>query len=487
MTQSTTFAMLLMPLLMACSANVEPATDGESAPNTGQSEINDAPRGLRLNTDAATEGYTLFAPLTGDTTYLIDNDDGQVVRTWASDYVPSGWVYMMDNGHVIRGANDAGESGFNGGGQGGRIQEWDFDGELVWDFAYNTDRITHHDVALLPNGNVLAIVWESKTPEEALQAGRRADLVPELGLWPGMLVEFEPQRPDGARIVWEWHSFDHLIQNVDATGDNYGNPSEHPERIDLNGDQVGVENAPEDPPSDIFHMNGVAYNADLDQIIISSPNFNELWVIDHSTTTAEAATGSGGRSGKGGDLLYRWGNPQTYGRGSGEDQRFGFEHDTRWIPTGRPGAGNMMVFSNRTPGPDGTYSQVYELAPPIDAQGRYAEPEEGPFGPAEPVWTYADPETFDATYISGAERLENGNTLVNSGPQGRMFEVTNEGEIVWEYWSPYSGVSNTGGGGGSANPFSLFRGIKIQPDHPALAQRTLEPMAQQPPLVSPSE
>jgi hypothetical protein len=487
--KATIAALLLIPLLMACTANVEPGEDGDAASG---SELDTAatpeeePRGLRVKTDAAFPGYTLFAPLTGDTTYLIDID-GRVVQTWKSEFVPSGWVYVLDNGHVMRGANDAGDSGFSGGGQGGRIEEWNFDGELVWDFAYNTeDRLLHHDVAILPNGNVLAIVWEHKTPEETRQAGRREDLIPERGQWPGMLIEFEPQRPDGARIVWEWHSFDHLIQNIDASLDNYGEPSEHPERIDFNGDQVGAANPPENPSSDIFHFNGVAYNPELDQIIVSSPNFNELWVIDHSTTSEEAASSAGGRSGKGGDLLYRWGNPQAYGRGTSDDQRFGFEHDTRWIPQGRPGAGNMMIFSNRTPGSDGTYSQVYELAPPIDAQGRYEVPSDGPFGPPEPVWTYSEPDTFDATYISGAERLKNGNTLVNSGPQGRMFEVTPEGEIVWEYWSHYSGTANTGGGGGGANPFSLFRGIKIPPDHPAVAGRDLQPLDPQPPLVSPA-
>ena len=487
--KSTIATLLLIPLLMACATNFEPVendNDAGSEPNAAVASDEET-RGLRVKTDEATPGYTLFAPLSGDTTYLIDID-GQVVRTWESDFGAAGCVYMLDNGHVLRCGKDSEPFGFNGGPAGGRIQEWDFDGNLVWDFSYRSEeRLPHHDVAILPNGNVLAVAWEKKTPDETRQMGRRENLVPDEALWPDMLIEFEPQPPDGARIVWEWHSWDHMVQDTDPTLDGYGVPSEHPDRIDINGDQAGTLNPPANPTSDIFHTNAVAYNPALDQIIMSVPNFNELWVIDHSTTTDEAAGSSGGRSGKGGDLLYRWGNPQTYGRGTPQDQRFGFEHDTRWIPQGRPGAGNIMIFSNRTPGPDGNYSQVYELAPPIDAQGRYLVPADGPFGPTEPIWTYSDPATFQATYISGAERLENGNTLVNSGPQGRMFEVTPDGEIAWEYWSLYSGVAGPGAGGAVNNPFSLFRGIKILPDHPAVAGRDLQPMDPQPPLVSPAE
>ena len=126
------------------------------------------------------------------------------------------------------------------------------------------------------------------------------------------------------------------------------------------------------------------------------------------------------------------------------------------------------------------------MAPPVDRGGRYTVPEDGPFGPAEPVWTYSEPDSFDATYISGAERLANGNTLVSSGPQGRLFEVTPAGEIVWEYWSPYSGAT-TGVGNRSRNPFSIFRAIKIPPDHPALAGRNLQSLDPQPPLMSPAQ
>ena len=472
---------LSMIFSIALPGLIAPA--GAQAPDRTPGGL-DEPRGVRVNTNGASPGYVLFTPLTSDTTYLIDND-GQVVRTWKSDFISSSWVYMLDDGSVIRGGTEPETFGFSGGGQAGRFERFSFDGEILWNFSSNNEtHLPHHDVAVLPNGNLLAIAWELKTVEESRRAGRREELIPERGLWPDMLIEFEPVGRDDARIVWEWHTWDHLIQNVDPNLPNYGDPAEHPERIDINGDRVGADSVPENPSSDLFHTNGVAYNPDLDRIIMSSPNFNELWVIDHSTTTAEAADRAGGRSGKGGDLLYRWGNPQAYGRGESADRRFGFQHDTRWIPPDFPGGGNIMVFSNRTPGPDGTYPMVYELDPPMDAQGNYSLPPDGPFPPAEPEWTYSDPETFDATYISGAERLPNGNTLVSSGPQGRLFEVTSEGEIVWEYWSPYSGEATVGPNAGR-NPYAIFRAVRIPPDHPALAGRNLMPMDPQPPLISP--
>jgi uncharacterized repeat protein (TIGR01451 family) len=434
-------------------------------------QVSPEPRGLRLKCEGASPGYALFAPMSSNTTYLIDLD-GRAVRTWGSAFLPSAWVYLLDNGHVLRGGSDRGSSVFSGGGQGGRFQEFDLDGNLVWDFRYNETRLPHHDVAVLPNGNILAIAWEAKTAAEARSVGRRPTSVPSNGIWPDMLIEFEPQPPNSARIVWEWHIWDHLIQNIDPTLANYADPAAHPERININGDTSGGFAF----LRDMFHTNAVDYNPQLDQIILSVPTFDEVWVIDHSTTTQEAAGRTGGRSGKGGDLLYRWGNPQAYGRGTAADQLLGFQHDARWIPQGRPGAGHMTVFSNRTPGPNGPYTKVYEFAPPVDSEGHYALPDSGPFGPSTPVWTYSN-ESLNTTNLSGAERLENGNTLISSGNEGRLFEITPDGKIVWEYWSPYSGALFN-----SETAFSLFRAVKIRPDHPGLVGHDLRPMDPQPPI-----
>jgi len=448
---TTCAAFALLSLLLASDP-----VGAQTAPAAG-AKSQEEPRGLRLKTKDATPGFVLFSPLTNHTAYLIDLD-GRVVRKWESDFRPSGFLYLLGNGHILRGASDPGPSGIRGGGAGGRFQEFDWDGKLVWDFVYNQDRLPHHDIAVLPNGNILAIAWEKKSAEYAHRAGRREGFIPEAGLWPEALIEFEPRRPNGARIVWEWHAWDHVVPSSEA--------ALHPEKIDLNGDLIGVSAPPQKPYSDFFHMNAVDYNPQLDQIIVSVPRFNEIWVLDHSTTTAQAAGGTGGKYGKGGDILYRWGNPQTYGRGSAKDQLFGFEHDAKWIEPGLPGAGHMMVFSNRGPGPKGPHTQVYEFSPPVDANGRYSLPANSPYGPAEPLWTYSAAH-LNATYISGAQRLANGNTLITSGPQGRFFEINPAGEILWEYWSEFRGEGGSAGENGNANPYSVFRATHISPDHPA--------------------
>ncbi len=464
----------------------------------------DEQRGLRTNTPEASPGYVFFTPNRSLTTYLVDLE-GRVVHTWQSDQGPAGGAYLLDNGHLLRGAREPDVPVFSGGGQGGRLQELTWDGEVVWDFTFaSEDHLLHHDVAVLPNGNILAIAWEQKSAEEANQAGRLAALTPEAGLWPDMIVEFEPQRPDGARIVWEWHMWDHTIQHHNPDASHYGQLADHPELIDINGDReapemsaaelmrvqalgyVPDEMAPDDLQSDLLHMNAVNYNAALDQIVMSVPRFNEIWVIDHSTTTEEAAGHAGGRSGRGGDLLYRWGHPRAYGRGEEVARRLFFQHDVRWVPEGMPGAGHLTLFNNRIEDPDGTYSAVFEIAPPTDGAGRYVVPDAGPFGPEEPTWRYVAPTrtAFFSSFISGAHRLANGHTFITSGAQGRFFEVTPEGEIVWEYWTPYAGTL-PGNQATNANPYSVFRAAKIAPAHPALAGRGLTPLDPQPPLVTP--
>ena len=352
----------------------------------------------------------------------------------------------------------------------------------------------------MPNGNILAIAWEQKSAREANQAGRLPALTPEVGLWPDMIVEFEPQLPDGARIVWQWHMWDHTLQTHDPDADNYGELSEHLELIDINGDRDAPEMSAEalervealgyvpegmemeGLSSDFLHTNALHYNPALDQIVMSVPRFDEIWIIDHSTTTEEAAGHTGGRWGRGGDLLYRWGNPRAYGRGEEAARRLGYQHDVRWVPAGMPGAGHLTLFNNNIEDPDGTYSAVFELALPTDDVGRYVVPDAGPMGPEEPTWTYVAPNRtqFFSPRISGAHRLVNGHTAITAGRPGRFFEVTPEGQIVWEYWNPYAGTL-------PGNQAANFRATKIAPNHPALAGRALTPLDPQPAFVPPPD
>jgi len=472
------------------SAAAQPCCGGAQGSDDarpGSSDRRSASRGLVMNLEGASDGCVLFSPLLSTTTYLVDRE-GRVVHRWESDRAPGASVYLLENGHLLRCSRQQDRPIFQAGGEGGRIQEYTWDGELVWDYALaSPQRVQHHDIEPLPDGNVLAVVWEKKSREEAIRAGRRLELVSEQGLWPDCVLEIEPVRPNGGTVVWEWHLWDHLIQDFDRERENFGIVSEHPGLVDINGDvrtppltdellerlkAIGyvVGNAAAgDLRADLVHTNAIAYHPGLDQIVLSAHRFNEIWIIDHSTTTKEAAGHSGGHTGRGGDLLYRWGNPQVYGRGSPADQQLFAHHDARWIPAGFPGGGHIMVFNNGYGRPGGDYSEVLEIDPRVAPDRSYTLAAGAAYGPPRAMWTYAASrkKSFAADFISGAHRLAGGNTFVCSGPTGRFFEVTPDGAIVWEYLNPFAGTAPNPAGD---PPYSVFRATKIAADHPALAK-----------------
>ncbi len=430
--------------------------------------------GVLLNTDDAFAGYTLFSGLRSKTTYLIDME-GRIVRSWESGYTPGDAVYLLEDGHLLHTGDVGGEDGDFGvtGGSGGIVQEYDWEGNLVWEYRYANDSVRqHHDAIKLPSGNVLMIAWELVSVEEAVALGRDPSTIPDDGLWVDHLGEVKPIGSDGGEIVWEWHMLDHLVQDYDDAKENFGVVADHPELMDFN--RTAGRNANED----WMHVNGLDYNEELDQVVFSSPTLNEILIIDHSTTTEEAAGHSGGTSGRGGDLIYRWGNPAGYGAGSGDDQQLFFQHNPHWIPEGHPGAGNILVFDNGQGRPDGQYSSVVEIVPPLQEDGSYSHTSGLPYGPSEPIWTYvaSNPTDFYSGTISSAQRLPNGNTLVCAGENGWFFELTSDGEIVWEYINPVtaSGILDQGESP-DRKPNPVFRAVRYAPDYAAFTGRDLTP------------
>ncbi len=478
-------------------------------PAVAQEEAPEPRPALRVHEERAFEGYTLFSPLQSGTTFLIDME-GEIVHRWESGLAPAGAVYLLDNGHLLRAGRHDDNPRFRGGGIGGRIQEYDWDGNLVWEYLVADDYQTqHHDLEPLPNGNVLAIVWEHRYREDAVEWGRDPDAVGERGMWVNAILEIRPLPPDDGEIVWEWHCWDHMIQDQDPDKQNHGSIPDHPERIDINADHrgrppeteeqrqqreeleaqmgalgyTGDDEEEEDSGNGIFgphgtlpdwlHMNAVDYHPELDLIVLSTPNLSETWVIDHSTTTDEAAWHTGGRWGHGGGVLYRWGNPRLWGAGQDGDRRFWYQHDTTWIPGEKPGELRFMVFNNGSLRPGAPFSSVEEYVLPFDPEKGFLREEGAAFGPSRPDWYYVDKGTFFSGFISGAQRLPNGNTLICEGDDGRLFEVTREKKVVWEYVNPHGGeipISRIAGGGGAK---AVFRATRIAPDAPALAGRGL--------------
>lgn len=418
-----------------------------------------AERGLLVNSPQALQGYTLLAPIMSSRTYLLDMQ-GRVVRTWDSESSGSLSTYLLENGHLLRHAKVSEQAFGDGPGAAGHIQEFTWEGELVWDFKFaSPTQLSHHDICRMPNGNILLIVWEKKTPEEAVAAGRRPETVGKSLLLPDSIIEVKPTGKTTGKIVWEWHVWDHLVQDHDSSKANFGDVSAHPELIDLNfgeGTIASIIAKPEERKkledlgyigastpgrkpapvrADWLHVNAVAYHPEFDQIMLSSPEFNEIWIIDHSTTTAEAASHKGGRYGQGGDLLYRWGNPRAYRAGTVKDQKLFYQHNAHWIPKGLPGEGHLLVFNNGTKRPGGAHSTVDELALPVRPDGHYEHTPGKAYGPDGPVWSYAAPKRIDffSSFISGTHRLPNGNTFICSGANGTLFEVTPDKQVVWKY------------------------------------------------------
>jgi len=231
------------------------------------------------------------------------------------------------------------------------------------------------------------------------------------------------------RIIWSWKASEHL-------------------------DEMGFDKAALDamqkydrePTSDgdgfdWFHQNCASYlgpnkwfdggdqRFHPDNIILDSREAGLLAIVDHES----------------GKIVWRAG---PYYR-DGDDKKLGWmigPHNTHMIPKGLPGAGNIMVFDN---GGGSGYGPPTDFAPNGITVMRRDYSRVVEFNPVtkEIVWEYSpnssrnpDPGFGHKLYsvnVSSAQRLPNGNTLITSGAQGRIIEVTVDYEIVWEYMNPY--------------------------------------------------
>ena len=290
-------------------------------------------------TEDAFEAYTLFTIHTK--TYLINNC-GEVINDWTSNYLPGNSVYLLPNGNLLRAGRIVdGSSDINFGGTGGIVELFDWDGNTIWSYTYSSNNFKqHHDVYPLPNGNILMLSVSVMDEAEAIQAGRDPSFLPDSELFNEQILELEPVGSNGANIVWEWNIKNHLIQDFDNTKDNFGVIADNPQLLNINY-LNGLDGS-----DNWLHVNSMQYNETLDQIVISSRHLSEIWIIDHTTTTSEAESSIGGTYGKGGDLHYRWGNPQSYGQGTSVDRKLFGQHYPHFIKSGLPNEGKIIVFNN---------------------------------------------------------------------------------------------------------------------------------------------
>lgn len=357
--------------------------------------------------------YTFYAPKTNGKAYLVDLS-GNNYHTWTfAANKPTGYSsYLLPGGVVLRTVAKSGNS-FTGGGMCGEVQKVDWNGNVIWDYVYSTTAYcSHHDVCPMPNGNVLIIAYESKTPAEVTQAGCSQNIT----MWPDKIVEIQPSGATGGTVVWEWHVWDHLCQTYNAAKSNYVTSIvQHPELLNINYNTQ----------KDWMHVNGIDYNATLDQITFSSHYLNEIYVIDHSTTTAQAASHTGGNSGKGGDFLYRWGNPAAY-QATGTTI-FNVVHDAHWVPADCPRANYLAGFNNK--GGAGNKTCVDLFNPPYDGFN-YSITLGSAYAPSTYNWrhTYSGMPTQDE---GNSQQLPNGNTLICISFSGYIYEIDSNQTVVW--------------------------------------------------------
>lgn len=375
------------------------------------------------------EGYILYAPLFSKTTLLIDRN-GQIKHTWKSKYNPAQSVYLLDNGILLHTGNDSSSFFFNG---GGVIEKINARSEVVWRYVISDSlNRQHHDVYPMPNGNILALVWEKIPRREAIKCGRDSTKCGNY-IWSEKIIEIKPVGSDKAELVWQWRVWDHLVQDRDPAFKNYANITASNGRLNINCRASVSE--------DWLHFNSITYDPQEDEILISNRNLCEIYIIDHSTSTAEAAGSKGGRSGRGGDILYRWGNDQNFAINHPQ-QLFGQHHAT-WLYDSNGKRGDILLFNNGTQrGGENEYSEILQLNVQKRANA-YPLNESGAYEPTSASWRYLDTivRHFFSYNVSSAQRLKNGNTLICEGAKGRFFEVNLQGETVWQF--PLNKVTKT--------------------------------------------
>jgi hypothetical protein len=417
------------------------------------------------------DGYILLSPAGETTAYLIDYE-GYIRHTWETDSRPGLHDRLLDNGNLLRGFRPTVEndgvtpvgSGVSIGGAAGGVQEFDWDGNLVWQYVNKTDTSVQHHTFFRkpgPDQHTFVLLWEKKECTEAIAQGRDPLLCDvDQGFWPDAIVEVDhPAFPGEPNVVWEWHVWDHMIQNFDAGLPNYGQPIDNQDRLDINW------HAPNIPwgYKDWNHGNTVEYNEATSQLIMNSRNWGEFYVIDYPS----------------GDIVFRWGNPCCWGGGEcpsfndvGDQETFG-PHCVTFLDNG-----NYLSFDNGWVKPAGNRSRVVEVDPTIQMTSSTGATYYGDI-----VWEYAsrDPNGFYTTFQGGTGRLPNGNTFVTSTDGGHLFEIATTwdgedytNEVVWEFIiPPKDDDGNPLCVIRDRVPSTIHRAHKIEKDHPGLVGKDL--------------
>ncbi|MGV7209929.1 aryl-sulfate sulfotransferase [Oxalobacteraceae bacterium A2-2] len=413
----------------------------------------------RYDTAKAWNSYVLFSGQ-DQATHLIDMNGNEVHRWDAEGFPP----VLLDpalaggkRGHILLQLGSV--SGTSNEGNGLRNQsigELDWNGKVVWQWgaaagaaardayapvqqqggaAPGGSAKQHHDWRRLANGNTLVL---ANLVQQV--AGFKAAQVLD-----DVIYEVTPK----GEIAWKWVASEHLNE--------FGFT---PAALELV--RNGASPRGKDAPFDYLHINNMSvlgpnrwYDAGdarfhPDNILIDSREANFIVILDKKTGKVVWSLGP--------DYPSQQRGPRTLPRPV--DQITG-PHDVHLIEPGLPGAGNLLVFDNQG---EAGYPRVS-----VGVQPRSRVLEIDPIK-KQIVWEYTGADSngpdwgFYSSFISSARRLPNGNTLVDEGMNGRIFQITAGGEIVWEYVSPYFAATPVAGAGRKVLSNWLYRAQPVPYD-----------------------
>ncbi len=418
-------------------------------------------------------GYTVLSPLGGQDIVVIDMN-GNVVKRWSGYNSSAGGPARILPGGVVIGA-----AGANPGRQESlELVERDFDGKELWRFDHNQE-ITlegkmqwaarqHHDWQRedFPSGYYSPESKPGTGPVTTMMLTKVNHVVPKVA--PGVnladdrLIEIGP---DG-KITWEWTASDHIddfkfdkdardaIASRQAAGPGAGAAKGKGGPGAAKGGGPGAAKGGPGATGaagfDWIHLNSATYVGPNKWFDAGDKRFDPKNVIISSREASLVAIVA-----RDGSIVWQMGPDFLATPELRAIRQVIGQHNAHFIPKGLPGAGDLMVFDN---GGASGYGRPNGNAP--QGSGIFARPTSRVLE-IDPttmklVWSYTGTGFF-ATNISGAQRLLNGNTLITEGPSGRIFEVTKDSEIVWEYVYPTFGAAK----GGKQGSNSVYRAYRV--------------------------
>jgi uncharacterized protein (UPF0248 family) len=356
----------------------------------------------------ACPGFTLFAPLfvQNRNVYLIDLQ-GNVIHTWNLPYSPGLSGYLTERGTLFYNGRTT-ESSFLSRFpfKGGVVLEADWSGKVLWELRHPDH---HHHGILLRNGNVL-LNCLGQVPDEIARQVRGG--TEESDMPSGQYVS--RQKAEAAMMF-----SDYLVELTPA-----GIPVwewRTWEHLDPVSDGISEAQA----PRTLWAQGNSVEELPNGDILASFRPTSIVVRISRST----------------GKIIWKLGRPLVAG-----------QHAPTLL-----GNGNVLIFDNGVHRLDDSmpYSRVIEINPATN----------------EIIWKYQDKPAwnFFSPRMGNAQRLLNGNTLITEASFGRLFEVTTDGEIVWEYVNPFFGKPLFGGPPTSESN-QVFRAIRYSAEEIARAR-----------------